>query len=91
MPNAKSTDKDYWKETILAINDAKILSYIQELCRTRLDIGNADKKMDGERPFNSYDYGMPSVPSIKGEKEAKPSPKLEPIMKMKSEAEENEY
>lgn len=89
MPDAKNTDKDYWKETILAINDAKILSYIQELCRTRLDIGNADKKMEGERPFNSYDYGNP--PSVmKGEDEPKSSPKLEPIMKMKTEKEEDE-
>lgn len=85
MPNPKVNDKNYWKETILEIDDASTLIYIQDLCRARLDIGNADKKVDGKRPYNSYDY--PS-PVSKDEEPEKASSKLEPIMKMDVEEDE---
>lgn len=39
-------DSNYWKKTIMSIDNRKILEYIQDLCRARLDVGRADAKVE---------------------------------------------
>lgn len=56
MPDASKTDRNYWKSTIMKINDRKLLDYIRDMVQIRLDhdraeenMDKADKKMKGDK------------------------------------------
>lgn len=83
MPNPKKTDKSYWKETIMAIDNRKVLEYIRDLVDARITVGRADhkynkpeskKKGDGKLDVNSYSYDPP--------------PEMEPMFNSKSKKQE---
>lgn len=46
MPNSKIKDREYWKDTIMEINDRKLLNYIRDMVQIRLDHDRAEENMD---------------------------------------------
>lgn len=46
MPDASKTDRNYWKSTIMKINDRKLLDYIRDMVQIRLDHDRAEENMD---------------------------------------------
>ena len=53
MPDKSNTSPSYWKKTIMGINDRKVLEYIQDQVRLRLDHARADHKLTKPEPKKS--------------------------------------
>ena len=75
----------HWKSTIMGINDRKILNYIQDLVRIRLDHADADERL------NASDKRMKSNMPTHTSSYQPPKRKLKPLNLGKSVDEENLY
>lgn len=72
MPDKNNTDSSYWKRTIMGINDRKILEYIQDQVRLRLDHDRAEENLEkSEKKVRTGE--------IKSEPYTPPRRKLKPL------------
>ncbi len=46
MPDKDNTSSSYWKKAIFAIDDRKLLNYIQDQIRLRLDHDRAEENLE---------------------------------------------
>jgi len=59
MPDKTNTSASYWKKTIMGINDRRILEYIQDQVRIRLDHARADHNLTKPEPKKGKDGSVP--------------------------------
>ncbi len=76
--------KEDWQKKIMAINDRKLLEYIQDQCRIRLDIARADYNM--EKPESKKEKSTDPISSY-----GLPPRKLKPVKMVPQEEEEEQY
>jgi len=50
---AKNSNHEMWRSRIMGITDRKLLEYIQDQCRIRLDIARADHNITKPEPKKS--------------------------------------
>ncbi len=63
MPDATNKNREYWKSTILKINDRKLLDYIKDIVELRISHARADHNFDKPEPKKGKDGKMPYVSS----------------------------